>query len=79
MKNNKRNGEWVQYDFKGVPLRKSFYEMGRMVDDELIVVNEDENPMEELKNYTKKRRKSENSSKAKKSKSIFSLPKFSRD
>ena len=64
---------------KGIPLRKSFYEMGRMVDDELIVVSEDENPMEELKNYTKKRRKSENSSKAKKSKSIFSLPKFSRD
>ena len=79
MKNNKRNGEWVQYDFKGIPLRKSFYEMGRMVDDELIVVSEDENPMEELKNYTKKRRKSENSSKAKKSKSIFSLPKFGRD
>ena len=79
MKNNKKNGEWVQYDFKGVPLRKSFYEMGRMVDDELIVINDDENPMEELKNYTKKRRKSENSSKAKKSKSIFSLPKFGRD
>ena len=31
--------------------------MGRMVDDELIVVSEDENPMEELKNYTKKEEK----------------------
>ena len=79
MKNNKRNGEWVQYDFKGIPLRKSFYEMGRMVDDELIVVSENDNPMEELKNYTKKRRKSDSLSKAKKSKSIFSLPKFGRD
>ena len=74
MKNNKRNGEWVQYDFKGIPLRKSFYEMGRMIDDELIVVNGSDNPMEELKNYTKKRRKSENSSKAKKSKSILKQP-----
>ena len=44
-----------------------------------IVVSEGENPMEELKNYTKKRRKSESASKAKKSKSIFNLPKFSRD
>ena len=79
MKRNKRNGEWVQYDFKGVPLRKSFYEMGKMIDDELIVVSDEENPMEELKNYTKKRRKSETSSKAKKSKSIFSLPKFNRE
>ena len=53
--------------------------MGRMVDDELIVVSENDNPMEELKNYTKKRRKSDSLSKAKKSKSIFSLPKFGRD
>ena len=58
---------------------KSFYDMGRMIDDELIVVNENDNPMEELKNYTKKRRKSENSSKTKKSKSIFNLPKFGRN
>ena len=75
----KCDGEWVQYDFKGIPLRRSFYEMGKMVNDELVVVSENENPMEELKNYTKKRRKSESSSKAKKSKSIFSLPKFGRD
>ena len=46
--------EWVQYDFKGVPLRKSFYEMGKMPDDELIGVSDEENPREELKNYTKK-------------------------
>ena len=32
MKGNKKNGEWVQYDFKGVPLRKSFYEMGQYLD-----------------------------------------------
>ena len=53
--------------------------MGKMIDDELIVISDEENPMEELKNYTKKRRKSETSSKAKKSKSIFSLPKFGRE
>ena len=79
MKNGKKNGEWVQYDFKGLPLRKSFYEMGKMIDDELIVVGDNENPMDDLKNYTKKRRKSENESKVKKSKSIFRLPKFSKD
>ena len=56
MKNNKRNGEWVQYDFKGIPLRKSFYEMGRMVDDELIVVTENDNPMEDLKTTRKKKK-----------------------
>ena len=38
-----------------------------------------ENPMDELKNYTKKRRLSETSSKAKKSKSVFKLPRFGRD
>ena len=54
-----------------------------MIDDELIVINDDddnsENPMDELKNYTKKRRLSETSSKAKKSKSVFKLPRFGRD
>ena len=79
MKDGKKNGEWVQYDFKGLPLRKSFYEMGKMTDDELIVVGDNENPMDDLKNYTKKRRKSENKSKVKKSKRIFRLPKFSKD
>ena len=81
MKKSKKNGEWIQYDIKGIPLRKSFYQMGKLVDDELIVVNEDsqENPMDDLKNYTKKRRLSETSSKTKKSKSVFKLPKFGRD
>lgn len=81
MKKGKRNGEWIQYDLKGVPLRKSFYELGKLIDDELIVINDDydENPMDELKNYTKKRRLSETSSKTKKSKSVFKLPRFGRD
>ena len=79
MKSNKKNGEWVQYDFKGVPLRRSFYEMGKMIEDELIVVSDEKNSLEEIKNYTKKRRKSEFSSKSKKSKSIFTLPRFNRD
>ena len=55
MKNNKKNGEWIQFDYKGIPLRKSFYDMGKLIDDELVVVNGDsDNPMEDLKNYTKK-------------------------
>ena len=75
-KSNKKNGEWMQYDSKGLPLRRSVYDMGMIIDDELIVLdgNED-NPMEELKDYTKKKRRS-NKSKAKKSKSIFKLPSF---
>ena len=73
-KNNKKNGEWIIYDPKGIPLRKSTYDMGRIVDDELIVLDsEEDNPMEEIKNYTKKKRLSDKS-KAKKSKSIFTLP-----
>ena len=65
-----------QYDSKGVPLRRSVYDMGMIIDDELIVLdgNED-NPMEELKDYTKRKRRS-NKSKAKNSKSIFKLPSF---
>ena len=76
MKNNKKNGEWIQFDYKGIPLRKSFYDMGKLIDDELVVVNGDsDNPMEDLKNYTKKSRRSKNP-KAKKSKSILKLPNF---
>jgi len=80
MKGSKKNGEWIQYDFKGVPLRKSFYEMGKLVDDELIVITDESNnnPMDDIKNYTKKKRLSDNSSKVKKSKSVFRLP-FSKD
>ena len=73
-KNGKKNGEWTQYDKKGLPLRRSVYEMGRIIDDELIVLDED-NPMEEIKNYTKKRRLSDKSKK-KKSSSVFKLPSF---
>ena len=79
MKGTKKNGEWIQYDFKGVPLRKSMYEMGKLVDDQLIVVGEkNDNPMKELKSSTKKKKRREKS-KAKKSKSIFTLPKFGKD
>ena len=73
-KNNKKNGDWIIYDTKGLPLRKSSYDMGRIVNDELILLDpEEDNPMEEIKNYTKKKRLSDKS-KAKKSKSIFKLP-----
>jgi antitoxin component YwqK of YwqJK toxin-antitoxin module len=79
MKGTKKNGEWIQYDFKGIPLRKSVYEMGKLIDDQLIVVGEvDDNPMEEFKSSTKKKKRTEKS-KVKKSKSIFTLPKFGRD
>ncbi len=75
MKGSKKNGEWLQYDFKGLPLRRSIYEMGRLIDDELIVMTDQEdNPMDEIKNYTKKKRLSQTSSKVKKSKSVFKLP-----
>ena len=67
-------GEWIQYDFKGSPLRKSHSEMGKLIDDQLIVVGKkDDNPMKELKSSTKKKKRREKS-KAKKSKSIFTLP-----
>lgn len=79
MKGTKKNGEWIQYDFKGIPLRKSLYEMGKLIDDQLIVVGKkDDNPMKELKSSTKKKKRREKS-KAKKSKSIFTLPKFGKD
>jgi hypothetical protein len=79
MKGTKKNGEWIQYDFKGIPLRKSLYDMGKLIDDQLIDVGaEDDNPMKDLKSSTKKKKRREKS-KAKKSKSIFTLPKFGRD
>ncbi len=80
MKGAKKNGEWIQYDFKGFPLRKSVYEMGKLIDDQLIVVGDkdDDNPMEEFKSSTKKKKRREKS-KTKKSKSIFTLPKFGKD
>lgn len=75
-KNGKKNGEWLQFDSKGLPLRRSVYDMGKIIDDELIVLDDD-NPMEDIKNYTKKRRLSDKSKK-KKSSSIFKLPSFLR-
>ena len=75
-KNGKKNGEWLQFDSKGLPLRRSVYDMGRIIDDELIVLD-DENPMEDIKNYTKKRRLSDKTKK-KKNSSIFKLPNFFR-
>ncbi len=72
-KNNKRNGEWIQYDFKGIPLRKTVYDMGKLIDDQLIVLDgEKENPMDDIKNTTKRKKRSEKS-KAKKSKNVFKL------
>ena len=80
MKGAKKKGEWIQYEYKGIPLRKSVYEMGKLIDDQLIVVGEedDDNPMEEFKSSTKKKKRREKS-KTKKSKSIFTLPKFGKD
>ena len=40
-KNGKKNGEWLQFDSKGLPLRRSVYDMGKIIDDELIVLDED--------------------------------------
>ncbi len=73
-KGGKKNGEWIQYDSKGLPLRKSFYDMGKLINDDLIVINNENenNPMDDIKNYTKKKRLSDKS-KAKKSKSIFKI------
>lgn len=73
MKGTKKNGEWIQYDMKGLPLRKSVYEMGRLIDDELIVLDEGDKTMENLKNYTKKNRQKD---KSKAKKSFFKLPSF---
>lgn len=81
MKSNKRNGEWIQYDFKGIPLRKSVYDMGRMIQDELIVTSEENNqsnPMDNESDDIKKKNK-KNKSKAKKASNIFKLPKFGKD
>ena len=73
MKGGKKNGPWVQYDFKGIPLRKSVYEMGKLVNDELVVIDgQENNPMEDIKNYTKKNR-NKDKSKIKRSKNIFQL------
>ena len=80
MKGSKKNGEWMQYDFKGIPLRKSLYDMGRMIQDELIVSNDQENsnPMTNDSKSIKKDKK-KNKSKSKKASSIFKLPSFKKN
>ena len=81
MKGNKRNGDWIQYDFKGIPLRKSVYDMGRMIQDELIVTSQENNQPNPIVGESKKleKQKKKNRSKAKKVSSIFKLPKFGKD
>jgi hypothetical protein len=59
-----------------MPLRKSIYDMGKMIEDKLIV--QSDNPMEDDSKPVKKQKRKDKS-KAKKSKSIFTLPKFGRD
>ncbi len=47
--------------------------MGKLVNDELVVIDsQEDNPTEDIKNYTKKNRKKDKS-KVKRSKSIFQL------
>ena len=79
MKGSKKNGEWLQYDFKGSPLRKSLYEDGRLIDDQLIIEGDGsaENPMDDKRESIKKSKRRDKS-KTKKSKSVFTLPKFGR-
>ena len=74
MKDGKKNGEWVQYDYKGVPLRKSVYDMGKLIEDELVVVTDEINNsrMDNLKDYTKKNREAL----TKKTKGKFKFPFF---
>jgi antitoxin component YwqK of YwqJK toxin-antitoxin module len=80
MKGSKKNGEWMQYDFKGLPLRKSLYDMGRMTEDELIVTSDQENsnPMSDDSKSVKKDKKKDKS-KSKKANSIFKLPSFRKN
>jgi DNA-binding MarR family transcriptional regulator len=80
MKGSKKNGEWVQYDFKGLPLRKSLYDMGKMIQDELIVSGdlEKSNPMTD-DTKTNKVDAKKNKSKSKKTSSIFKLPNFRKN
>ena len=79
MKDRKRNGDWTYYDRQGRPLRKTTYEMGKLINDELIVLTKDEkekiNPMEKESGMIKKDKRSKKS-KSKKSNNVFTLPKF---
>jgi DNA-binding MarR family transcriptional regulator len=80
MKNNKKNGDWIQYDFKGVPLRKSVYNMGRMVEDKLIVTTENNSQSSVIKEESNevKKQKKKDKTKEKKSGGIFKLPRFGK-
>ena len=82
MKERKRNGEWVYYDRQGKPLRKTTYEMGRLINDELIILSKEQkenlNPMENTNESIKKEKRSKRS-KSKKSSNVFTLPKFGND
>ena len=82
MKNRKRNGDWTYYDRQGQALRKATYEMGKLINDELIILNNNEkeklNPMEKETGKIKKQKRSK-SSRSKKSNNVFTLPKFGQD
>ena len=82
LKDRKRNGEWVYYDRQGKPLRKTLYEMGKLINDELIILSNDEkekvNPMESDDGKIKKEKRSKKS-KTKKSSNVFTLPKFGQN
>ncbi len=57
MKDNKRNGEWMYYDKKGIPLRKTIYDMGKLIDDQLIVLGEEKKKEEEIQSPPPKPKK----------------------
>jgi len=80
MKGSKKNGEWMQYDFKGIPLRKSVYEMGRIVEDELVVNNESDKPDKSIDIFSRssKKEKTKEKSEETKTKRFFKLPKFGK-
>ena len=79
MKDRKRNGEWSYYDRQGQPLRITTYDMGKLINDELIILNKEEkdqlNPMDKSSSNIKKQKRSKKS-KSKKSNNVFTLPSF---
>jgi len=80
MKGSKKNGEWMQYDFKGIPLRKSVYEMGRIVEDELVVNNESDKPDKSIDIFSRSSKKEKTKEKSEETKTnrFFKLPKFGK-
>ena len=65
MKDRKRNGEWSYYDRQGQPLRITTYDMGKLINDELIILNKEEkdqlNPMDKSSSNIKKQKRSKKS------------------